>query len=218
VTNAAQEELFVWFEKDLLPGYVWAFPLADGTVNVGFGIQRGRGVEIQEMNRLWADILERPRIRNVLGDDATPLGRHTAWPIPARLGQLKLSHGRVIFVGDAAAATDPMTGEGIGQALETGTLAARAILNNPDDHIRAGEEYVSTLRRSMERDHKLARLLSDRLARPRLAQASVRVAGATNWTRRNFARWLFEDYPRAVLGTPARWHRKLFSQPGAYRQ
>jgi hypothetical protein len=37
----------------------------------------------------------------------------------------------------------------------------------------------------------------------------VRISGATPWTRRNFARWLFEDYPRALLLTPDRW------QPGA---
>jgi geranylgeranyl reductase family protein len=217
VSGPATDELFVWFEKDLLPGYVWAFPLADGTANVGFGIQRGRGIEIQQMKRLWDELLERPRIRAVLGDQATPVDRHLAWPIPARLGDLRLHHGRVLFVGDAAAATDPMTGEGIGQALDTGVLAAEAILENPDDHVSAGEHYAAQLRRSMERDHRLAKVLSDALARPRMAQASVRIAGATGWTRRNFARWLFEDYPRAVLGTPSRWHRKLFSQPGAYR-
>jgi hypothetical protein len=38
----------------------------------------------------------------------------------------------------------------------------------------------------------------------------------TGWTSRNFARWLFEDYPRAVLGTPGRWRKDLFTQPGAY--
>jgi geranylgeranyl reductase family protein len=217
VSESAKEELFVWFEKDLLPGYVWAFPLADGTANVGFGIQRGRGIEIQQMKDLWAELLQRPRVRDVLGDQATPIGRHMAWPIPARLGRLKLHHGRVLFVGDAAAATDPMTGEGIGQALETGQLGANAILDNPGDHLAAGAQYAAELHRSMERDHKLAQVLSDALARPGMAQASVRIAGATGWTRRNFARWLFEDYPRAVLGTPRRWHRRLFSQPGAYR-
>jgi menaquinone-9 beta-reductase len=48
-------------------------------------------------------------------------------------------------------------------------------------------------------------------------RAGLRLAGATDWTRRNFARWLFEDYPRAVLATPRRWHRGMFSGPGAYR-
>ena len=45
------------------------------------------------------------------------------------------------------------------------------------------------------------------------ARAALRVAGATAWTRRNFARWLFEDYPRAVVATPRRWHRGIFTGP-----
>jgi hypothetical protein len=50
------------------------------------------------------------------------------------------------------------------------------------------------------------------------ARTAVRVAGATAWTRRNFARWLFEDYPRAVIATPRRWTRGMFTGPGAYRR
>ena len=42
-----------------------------------------------------------------------------------------------MFVGDAAAVTDPMTGEGIGQAILTGRLAAEALLAD-------GEPCVST--------------------------------------------------------------------------
>ena len=55
-------------------------------------------------------------------------------------------------------------------------------------------------------------------SRPGAQQASwsLRTAGMTDWTSRNFARWLFEDYPRAVLGTPGRWRRDLFTQPGAF--
>ncbi len=216
VTPAASNELFVWFEEDLLPGYVWVFPLADGSANVGFGIQRGRGVAIQEMKALWTDLLERPRIRAVLGPNAVADGRHQAWPIPARLGDLQLHHGRVLFVGDAAAATDPMTGEGIGQALATGIWAADAIVANQDPEAIAAA-YEARLSAGMKKDHRLALALSNVLARPRLAQASVRVASTSAWTRRNFVRWLFEDYPRAVLLTPRRWHRRLFSEPGAYR-
>jgi hypothetical protein len=39
-------------------------------------------------------------------------------------------------------------------------------------------------------------------------------AGA--WGRRNFARWMFEDEPRAVALTPRRWHRRFLRRPGAY--
>jgi hypothetical protein len=49
------------------------------------------------------------------------------------------------------------------------------------------------------------------------ARTAIQVAGATPWTRRHFARWLFEDYPRAVVATPRRWHRGVFTGPGAFR-
>jgi hypothetical protein len=39
----------------------------------------------------------------------------------------------------------------------------------------------------------------------------------TPWTRRHFARWMFEDYPRALLLTPDRWHRGMLAGGGAYR-
>src|SRR5207249_8159580 len=43
VGAAAASQLWVWFEPDLLPGYVWSFPLAGGRANVGFGVQRSEG-------------------------------------------------------------------------------------------------------------------------------------------------------------------------------
>jgi hypothetical protein len=44
----------------------------------------------------------------------------------------------------------------------------------------------------------------------------VRIVGLNNWTRSNFARWMFEDEARAVVLTPRRWHRKFLKQRGAY--
>ena len=66
-------------------------------------------------------------------------------------------------------------------------------------------------------DNRLAGFLSRvGIAHRRGLRLTLRAAGATPWTRRNFARWLFEDYPRAVVATPHRWQRGMFSGPGAY--
>jgi hypothetical protein len=48
-------------------------------------------------------------------------------------------------------------------------------------------------------------------------RAAIRFAGVSAYTRRHFGRWLFEDYPRAILVTPRRWHRHMLSGQGAYR-
>ena len=63
----------------------------------------------------------------------------------------------------------------------------------------------------------MSALLQRALRHRKGARFAVRLAGSTAWTRRNFARWLFEDYPRAVVLTPRRWKRHLFTGPGAYR-
>ncbi|MCP3987613.1 MAG: geranylgeranyl reductase family protein [Actinomycetia bacterium] len=217
VSTQAANELVVWFEPDLLPGYAWSFPLGDGTANVGFGIQRGRGHKIQDMARLWPQLLERAHIAEFLGPEAKPETPHRAWPIPARLGRAPLTTGRVFFVGDAAAATDPLTGEGIGQALETGRVAIKAIAEAElDDPAAAAIQYRQSLRRGMMRDHLLARSLSTMMSKRSLARGALATCGATAWTRRHFARWLFEDYPRAAVFTPGRWSRELLRRPGAF--
>jgi flavin-dependent dehydrogenase len=170
------------------------------------------------MKQLWPDILARPTVRAVLGDTATPAAPHRAWPIPARVDNVQLATGRALFVGDAAAATDPMTGEGIGQALQSGVLAAEAVLAaGALDPTHARRHYVHAMRRELVADHRMSSQLLRVLAQPGGAEWAVRIAGATPWTRRNFARWLFEDYPRAAVLTPERWQRGMFSGPGAYR-
>jgi len=218
VTGPAADRLYVWFEPDFLPGYAWSFPLPDGRVNLGFGVVRDGSRTGRTMNAEWAGLLDRPHIRAALGPDVELEDRHTAWPIPAGIDGAPLSAGRTLFVGDAARATNVMTGEGIGQAVVTGRLAAEAVVacRHGDAH-GVREAYEQAARRHLFADHRMSKVLNRMLARPVLARGAVRVVGLNAWTRRNFARWMFEDEPRAVLFTPRRWHRRFFHQHGTYR-
>ena len=65
-------------------------------------------------------------------------------------------------------------------------------------------------------DYRLAAGLSRLLSTEMPMEAGLALAGASAWTRRNFARWLFEDEPRAVALTPGRWHRHFLDRDGAY--
>lgn len=219
VSPEAAQQLWVWFEPDLLPGYAWSFPLGDGRANVGFGVHRKRGQATRTLRHLWPELLARKHVAALLGPDAVAEAPHKTWPIPARVGRTQLSGagGRALFAGDAARATDGLTGEGIAQALETGELAGRCILaagwSRPDEAARL---YRDALRRTLVADDRLAGWLSGILRDQTGARGAVRIAGATDWTRRNFARWMFEDYPRAILATPRRWHRRMLTGPGAW--
>ena len=215
-TGPEARKLWVWFEPDMVPGYAWSFPLPDGTVNFGYGVLKGSNPALKGQRIDWTD---RPHIAEVLGPDAEPAAPWRAWPIPARIGVASLSalQGRVLFAGDAAGACDPMTGEGIAQALETGEAAARAIAQAGDarpDH--AAARYQRTIRWGMALDDQLAQKLSAVLARATGSDRALAVVDSSDWCRRNFARWMFEDYPRAALATPHRWQRRMFSRPGAY--
>lgn len=218
VTGPAKDRLYVWFEPDLLPGYMWSFPLPDGRVNIGFGVQRDAERKGREMKDLWAELLTRPHIVEALGPDVELEDRHTAWPIPAGIDQALLSEGRVLFVGDAVRATDVMTGEGIGQAVLTGRLAAEAItVGGALEPSVTRARYDTDVRHHLHADHRMSVWLSKVLARPRGARGALRIVDTTDWARRNFARWMFEDEPRALLLTPGRWHRRILRRPGPYR-
>ena len=217
VTGSAKDRLHVWFEKDLLPGYAWSFPLQDGRVNIGFGILRGGKYSVQQMKDLWPNLLARKHIAKALGSGVVMEDRHTAWPIPARVTSAPLSSGRVLFIGDAACVTDTLTGEGIGQALLSGQLSARAIIAgfNREASVTRNK-YEQLVKQNFFADHRMSMTLGTILRSSLGARAALRVANLTPWTRRNFVRWMFEDEPRAAIFTPSRWHRNFLGRDGAY--
>ncbi len=208
----AASELVIWFEPAMLPGYAWSFPLPGQTANVGFGIHRGGRVSIHDMKELWIGLLDQSHVKHFLGPDASANGTHKAWPIPARVGRIPLIGPHTLFVGDAAAVTDPMTGEGIGQALLTGRLAAESIIAGDSPTIT----YEKRVRAELVTDHRLGRAIVPLLTRRRAVDTALRLTAANEWTRRNFARWMFEDYPRAMIATPRRWRRGMFTGPGSF--
>jgi geranylgeranyl reductase family protein len=218
VTGTAKDRLHVWFDKDLLPGYAWSFPLKGGRANVGFGILRGGKYSVQEMKDLWPNLLQRPHIREALGTTAVMEDRHTAWPIPARVTTATLSSGRVLFVGDAACVTDTLTGEGIGQALLSGQLAGQAIVatGNREASI-ARRNYEKLMKQHLFADHRMSVTLGKVLQSSIGARVALRLTSLTPWTRRNFVRWMFEDEPRAAVFTPRRWHKGFLKRDGAFK-
>jgi len=211
VTGPASERLFVWFEPDLLPGYAWSFPLTGGRANLGFGILRGASQKVGDMKQLWSEVLARDHVRCALGDTAIIDDKVSAWPIPARVTSATLNIGSVLFVGDAACATDVLTGEGIGQALLSGMLAGKAATQaNP------GRTYERAMRREFFADHRMSSVLGRVLGSETLARGALRIIDNGDWRRDKFARWMFEDEPRAIALTPRRWHRGFLSSRGAY--
>jgi menaquinone-9 beta-reductase len=210
--------MWVWFDPALLPGYGWSFPLAGGTVNVGVVTA---GLSGSRFADAWRNTLDGAFLRSLAGRGAVLEAPARAWPIPTRLelDSLSACEGRVLFAGDAAGAADPFTGEGIGQALETGIAAAEAILEDgKGGPSQVAAAYRQTITATLYQDHLIARLCRHLFGHAAGADAVLRLVDSTPFVRRNVARWLFEDYPRAIVASPSRWKEAARARPGAFAE
>lgn len=116
------------FLPEMLPGYFWIFPLPGGKANVGVGIpsERVRTKKINLRELMLKTIEENPTI-NKRFKDAKLDGKILGWGLPLALSQQSISGDHYLLTGDAASLIDPFSGEGIGNALFSGMLAAEAI-------------------------------------------------------------------------------------------
>ncbi len=116
------------FIKEALPGYLWVFPLPNGRCNVGIGILssvvRRKKINLRAVfqEALQTNPLLRERFKNAQLD-----GKILGWGLPMCTSQEPVSGDGFMLTGDAAALIDAFSGEGIGNALYSGMLAAAAI-------------------------------------------------------------------------------------------
>jgi geranylgeranyl reductase family protein len=103
-------------------GYAWYFPKGDHA-SVGAGTHRGTAHGGPAPERLEHALTS--FIRSVGLE--LPDGKIAGHWIPQSLRQGKLASPRAVVVGDAAAAVDPLFGEGIAYALASGAVAAGVI-------------------------------------------------------------------------------------------
>ncbi len=114
------------FIKSLSPGYLWIFPLPDGETNVGIGIRsdivRKKKINLRlELSHLIKhDPVLKSRFKN-----AQQLSPVQGFGLPLGSNKRKLSGEAYLLAGDAASLIDPSTGEGIGNAMLSGIIAAK---------------------------------------------------------------------------------------------
>ncbi|WP_276134071.1 NAD(P)/FAD-dependent oxidoreductase [Polluticoccus soli] len=116
------------FLPEMLPGYFWIFPLPNGMANVGVGIlsERIRAKKINLREQMLNAIKNNPNIRDRFAK-AKLVDKIQGWGLPMSMSQSPISGDNFLLTGDAASLIDPFSGEGIGNALYSGMLAAYAI-------------------------------------------------------------------------------------------
>lgn len=116
------------FLPEIQPGYFWIFPLPNGMANVGVGIlsARLRSKKINLREQMLKAIEKNPAISHRFAG-ASLEGKILGWGLPMGMERQPVSGDRFLLTGDAASLIDPFSGEGIGNALYSGMLAADAI-------------------------------------------------------------------------------------------
>lgn len=162
-----QERLEIHFRPHVVPGYAWIFPLGEGCVNVGVGAfrqyMRKRNVSLQKV--LDAFIADTALTEGRL-ERATSHGPLQGHPLRTQLGKTRTHDERILVAGDAAGLVNPLSGEGIAPALESGELAASCALKaleTGDFSARALAAYTEALKARFAADHRAAYLLRQML-------------------------------------------------------
>ncbi len=123
------ERMLISFDREIVPGYAWIFPLPDHEYNVGVGVLHDPAEPARHDLRALFDTFcrEVPEARRLMdaAEKTTPLRG-------ARLrcgldGARARGPGSVVAVGEQIGTTFPFTGEGIGKAMETGEMAAEQV-------------------------------------------------------------------------------------------
>ena len=188
-----------YFEQDVLPAYGWIFPLPDGRANVGLGIRADQlaacGAKLPElMDRFCAS-------RHVAAELAggTRVGKVKGHHLPFGSFAHHTTFDRALLLGDAAGFINPLTGEGIEFALESGLFAAEAVA----EAVAAGDlsarglgGYARRWRERFRTAFRLNRRLMWAFERPRLLDRIFLTAGRNAHAREELIDILAGEAPR----------------------
>ena len=130
-------------------GYGWVFPKGDHC-NVGLGGFPAAGPTLRGSLRTYAET------ESFDGEQLTQLRGHH---LPLRDPSTPLMSGSVAFVGDAAGLVDPLSGEGIGNAIRSAQLASAAALSYLDGTSADLAPYRDAVEREIEPELRVARQL-----------------------------------------------------------
>ncbi|MFP4477479.1 MAG: NAD(P)/FAD-dependent oxidoreductase [Desulfatibacillaceae bacterium] len=126
--------LLASYDRSIIPGYAWVFPMGGGEYNVGCGVfYNGKGNGTGKTNNvnlrtMFDTFMRQIREAREIRETAVETGPLAGAVLRCGLGGFRMSPAaRILPVGESAGATLPFTGEGIGKSMETGRIAAEMI-------------------------------------------------------------------------------------------
>jgi geranylgeranyl reductase family protein len=110
--------------NDILPGYFWIFPVKNNLANVGLGVLSAViSKRRMDLRSCFQKIVEEIPYISSRFQNAERIGKIEGFGLPLGSRKVPMSGDRFMLCGDAASLIDPLSGEGIGQAIVSGRYA-----------------------------------------------------------------------------------------------
>lgn len=211
------EENFIelHFVKDFLPGYFWIFPLPNGETNVGVGMRSDvvakKNINLKkEMLRI---IEHYPHLKKRF-EGAVMTDKIRGYNLPLGSKKRKLSGENYLLLGDAGSLIDPFTGEGIGNAMISASIAADLICNGSIEKNyseKTLKQYDEAVYHRLWPELNVSRRMQQLVNFPWLFNLVVKKANKSQLLR-NTISGMFEDIElRGELKKPSFYFKLLFT-------
>lgn len=143
----------IHFDINVLPGYVWIFPTGNPPVaNVGLGFNADIYNHDNMKGRTLEDFLAVFMDNNPFGErlkKGRQISPFKGWRIPSGPQAMENYDSGVMLIGDAGSMVLPLTGEGIGPAMETAKMAADTAI----EALKAQDYSAAFLKRYADKRH-----------------------------------------------------------------
>jgi geranylgeranyl reductase family protein len=132
----------VRFDVDVIPyGYGWCFPKKNHlSIGVGVFVKNKQKIDLK---KYYADYLKILGISEIISEEAH------GFVIPVSPRTDTFVQKNVFLIGDAAGFADPITAEGISNAILSGVLAAQSIVESKLNPVVASQLYHEKLENSI---------------------------------------------------------------------
>jgi geranylgeranyl reductase family protein len=183
------------FDGAPLPGYGWIFPVSSDVANIGVGYFRH--TRSASALRAFERFVRTPALRASL-TRARQVGPVKGYPLRDDFLNSPTHGQRILLVGEAAGLVNPLTGEGIDYALESGQIAAEhavAMIARGDFSAQAYASYDRALRARYQALFEFCTWVRAWCVRPSVLNLLVWMANRRHDLRRQLTRVVLGGVP-----------------------
>ncbi|MBC8034708.1 MAG: NAD(P)/FAD-dependent oxidoreductase [Chitinophagaceae bacterium] len=204
------------FLKHLLPGYFWVFPLPSGRANVGVGMlsEAIRSKKIH-LKKTLLDIVKNDPVFKERFKEAELIGGIEGYGLPLGSKRRKISGDRYMLAGDAAYLIDPFTGEGIGNGIYSGRIAAltaASALKENNFSAKRMAAYDAEVYRILGPELKLSYRIQQLVRFPWLFDKLIKIGSRNKQLRELLSGMFYEVNLRKKLTKPSFYVRMLLNR------